>query len=614
MIRPIKKGLPLERESPPPRSPGPVPIWKWIPLLTIFIYPMIITGEELDGSSGTNPFASDSDSPLKISGQLWTSYEFNDPSPDGSGDYNGPYHENTGFRINRALINMDYTWKEAGEFSGSYLRMTPAVLGSGLSNQGDLCESELNPDHPAVCEGSNNYAFMLRYAFGDFPVPFTDKKIRFRVGQQPAAVIASPVHDLTEAMGHRFIDGSPGGLMGASAAFLNLGYASSTERGISLYGKWKYGGFQIMASNGEGDSSNNAENISVFTDETASDKLDDLATGAGDSYGMDVQGILNFRPTGENRELQFDISLPFLFKNVSGIDSSEYKYTSVNMACASGCDEMPRIRYYQGAAHAKQDIYAGLQADLAWKASNDLSFKTGGGPMFFLDRRSESFLITESSLNPEDFFATGSVLDDYEARQLLLGTNRRYEKDTLGKALYLYASGEYRGIGIFYQLTMGTGSGFASTDSEIQTGVSSAPSSVPWVVQAMQYDIARDGYLGNTELEDIYLMQSAIDEGQARFTKNVLALTYRLTDHVRVALSWVRIEGTDNRGVALRTTSFDHIYGDTTSSGLESKNLTTQVEEIYLPTIGIPEGVLLSDLVGKKRVESQTFLSMEMTF
>lgn len=544
-----------------------------------------------------------SDTILKMGGTLWTSYEFKDYDEAGNPDSTGPSQQSTGFRIGRALVEMDAR-KSSGPLEGVRLNISMNAF-TTYAQEGNGCDPEFLKDDNPVCSQRNDYTVSLRNAFIEIPV-YGKKGPLFRLGQQPVPTVSSPAYSLTRAMGYRFLDAWPASRMGATSAFMNFGFSSSLDRGVSIYDTYKYGSFHFMIGNESTYSRNNGQALNFETNDGLSRKLTNLSQGKGDSHGLDFQGLLHFQPTGKRKDFQIHLSLPFLFKNFTGMESREVEYKSVNIACSSDCLHAPRMIYMKGNKRAYQDIYYGLQLDGVVQRPN-WKITMGGGPYFYVDRREDAFMVTERILNPHDFFFAG--YDTREQRQILLGTDRRYESDTQGRAAYMYLHGEYESVGIFGMYTAGTGSG--QVGNGVITGVVSAPSAVPWVMQAAHQDISRDGELGNTNIREIYEMSNFVDEGRSHFEKVLLAITWSLSPDLRLALGVVTSRGWQDNGNPVRVHYLDSIEGNPDATGLEASSLTDQVDGVLLPDLGVPDGVSLRDLNGRTRIEKQTFFAME---
>ncbi|MGJ4787262.1 hypothetical protein EHQ52_08610 [Leptospira koniambonensis] len=545
-------------------------------------------------------------SKFTVNGTLWVSYGLNDKKPNGAPDYSGPNSQSTGFRVARALVNIQGDIEE-GEYKGYGFRITPDVY-STYSQEANGCT---NFDGSQVCQGFNDYAFSLRFAY--FNMPLFDRFLTLRVGQQPAAVTISPVFNLTEMMAHRYIDGDPTGRMGASAAFQNFGFSTGVERGLSIFHKDEYYGFHFMLGNESTHRRNNAQDLEILTVTGSSDKLNSLSNGSGDSYGLDFQGILNFLPTGDSKKFLAGLSSPFIFKNITGIDRDEVEYNSANFVCTADCQNHPRVRMFRGEKRAKQDIYFGLQTDLAYN-EDSFSFALGGGPYYFLDRRGKSSLINEQILFPEDFFNQGldTTVASNEFRKLY-ATNTRDERDSLAKGLYFYTHVRYKKIGAFLMYTTGTGNGMGRAQDPV-TGVMSAPSNVPWIDQVVRYDLQTDGVLGNVNIRDIFDLRNHVDHGKARFYKTVASLNYFPMERLKISLAVIQIVSIDQTGKPTRVNSLERIRGDERTTGVESHNVSDQFSEVVLTSLGFPNGVTVNDLIGKPLVETQTLIATEYIF
>ncbi|TGL33494.1 hypothetical protein [Leptospira perdikensis] len=541
-----------------------------------------------------------------VDGTLWVSYGLNDKKANGAPDYAGPNNQSTGFRVARTLINIQGDIDE-GELKGYGFRITPDVF-STYSQEANGCT---NFDGSQVCQGHNDYAFSLRFAY--FKVPLFNQFLNLRVGQQPAAVTLSPVFNLTEKMGHRYIDGDPVGRMGASAAFQNFGFSTGVERGISIFRKAEYYGFQFMLGNESTHRRNNAQDLEILTLTGSNDKLNSLAKGSGDSYGMDLQGILNFIPTGDSKTISVGLSSPFIFKNIAGVDRDEVEYNSANFVCTADCQNHPRVRIFRGEKRAKQDIFYGFQTDFAYN-QDSFSFSMGGGPFYFLDRRGKSSLINERILFPEDFFNQGldTTLASNEFRKFY-ATNTRDERDSLGKGLYFYTHLRYHKFGFFIMYTTGTGNGRGRAQDPV-TGVVSSSSNVPWINQVVRYDLQTDGVLGNVGIRDIFDLRNYVDHGKARFYKTVASVNYSPMERLRISFAVIQIVSIDQTGRPTKVNSLERIRGDERTTGIESQNVSEQFSQVGFTSLGFPNGVTVNDLIGKPLVETQTLIATEYIF
>lgn len=550
------------------------------------------------------------DRSVTLSGTLWAGYGIADQQSAFIKGTNGPQDQASGFRISRALFNID-AYNTAEGKKGPGVRISP-IAQSTLAQAGATCRSQVNPALPQTCAGANDYYFGLYHAYGDLPL-FHNEHLLLRIGQQQVPGASSPVHDLSQAMGHRFLDLIPSARTGPSSAFENLGFTSATDRGVSVLYSTDHGGIHLMLGNDGSGSMTNGQNIAVITENTTAAKLDAAARGYGGSYGTDLHGLINWRPTGRSQQFQLDFSLPFTLKNIYGVLSREYNFTAVDLTCAAGCDTNPRVNIIRGNERARKDVYAGFQTDVQWQM-DDFRFQAGGGPFFFLDRRGQALMLTERELNPNDFFYIQMQnFSNPVFVQEMLGNNLRYERDSLGRALYLYASLYFRDYGFFVQLTTGSGTGIDSSTGRM-TGAATAPSTIPWAVQVAQYELQYYGTTSSVPAQALFLLRNNVDTGQAHFQKIVAALVYRVSETMRIALVQSAIQATRADGTPVKTNPLNNVYGFAVNGGLEGQSLSSQMDQSWLMTRGLPAGVTVNDLIGTVRVDAQTALSMEILF
>lgn len=491
---------------------------------------------------------------FKIEGTLWAAYERTDHNPAGIPDDNstGKY---TGFRFGRTYLTARGDVKE-GEHKGWGFRVT------------------LDSD-PKTTKTT-----FLKFAYVTAPLPL--KGLSLRIGQQHTpSTDAQSGRSAESFWGHRYLDED------GRTPWDEFRLASSTDLGVSLLYKQKYFHGQVLLANGEGFSKTNAQSIS--TSPSA------IASGSGDSHGLDLYGNMAIMPLGSDGPLILAISFPFRLHNVVGVERDEYERTS-SMDLTTGAFE-----YVKGERRAKQDVSYGTEVDLEFK-SGAFRFTVGGGAAVRIDRRSNVLIIDENIGTLDLNTAAGA--------QSFFGNNYIRAADSKGLARYVFGHVRYGWIGFVGRYAVGTGSGSLNDTLGTSNGVSA---------EERQFldDLGDDGIAnGSLTLADL----RSLDRGQAQFHKIVLAVEFFPNERFRVAVGFSQITAIGNNGEEIRTTALDRLPDEvldgtgTYESGYTPNYLANQIALSNGADAITAAAVKDTDLFGKQDRRRQIFIRTQYMF
>ncbi|MDH5655997.1 MAG: OprO/OprP family phosphate-selective porin, partial [Spirochaetia bacterium] len=357
-------------------------------------------------------------STFKVTGNIWSSYEFLDRSVNGVPDKAGS--DKAGFKVGRARVN--FRGKVNKGFAKGYAyRIT--VDTARAAALGDGCES------PTGCKEHNDYLFYIKDAYTNIPLPISFGKNNLRIGQQHTPIVENQTqYNQVRSWGHRYLDSA------GKAVWDETGLGASRDVGISLIHKNTYYSVHVMLANGEGYHKPNAEGLDISGNNV---KLEDMAVGkSGASYGYDVYGMLVATPTGKNKDFIVNIGLPFRYHNIVGIDQSEYSRTTADFTDLNA----PKYNYYRGDKRALQDITYGLEGEVVINR-NDFSVTAGAGAAVKLDKAGYAFKFDDTvwfGVYPGDFQA---ISDHYAV-----------EEDRYGYMNYVFLHTKFRKFGAFARL------------------------------------------------------------------------------------------------------------------------------------------------------------------
>jgi hypothetical protein len=418
---------------------------------------------------------------------------------------------------------------------------------------------------------------LLKYAYVNIPVPFLNGvagKNYLRLGQQHSPVVDGQAGvSLQSYWDHRYID---------NAATEAVGLSGSTDQGLGFIHASQYVGLHLLLGNGEGYHHNNAEKI---TNTSASD----LGKGSGDSYGLDLYGMLSLIPTGKNKTFQWSVNLPFRLHNIHGIEDEETRYFTADVSSGPGVYD---IVYLEGDARAKRDVSYGLETD-ARIDLGDFQFTLGVGGAARIDKRGA---VTQWRLQSD-----GASVSD--------ALSRTENSDASGFANYVFAHVRWRYFGAFGRVIHGTSTSSLSRKF-------SPINKTPWVRQALALDAA-DGRFGNLSLSRA---DNGIDHGEGRYNNVIYGLTFfpsATSEFFRISFGVSELWGWNQTGREYRTNVFERYTG----SGASTANTDTVAEQLagnsaLKAGLGYSSSdtLVLNDFIGKKIDTRQVFLRAQLVY
>jgi len=491
------------------------------------------------------------DSTFKLDGVIYTGYEFLDKEVNGQPDSAGPTSENQGFNVGRAYLNFRGNVND-GAFKGWGFRITTDL--APAASMVDGCTGS--------CTKNNDYIRALKYAYVMIPVSFIPGA-QIRIGQQHVPLVDGQAGvSLQEEWGYRYV---------AKATLDETGLAPSTDRGLAFIKKSDYYGVHLLLANGEGYHKNNAQGISQTP------TLQDLASGNGDSYGMDLYGMISLVPTGKSKDFHFAVNFPFRAYNVIGVSDTQFQYTTADFTGAT-----PTMSTYIGQKRAAQDMLYGVEGDAEFTLSG-VKMGLGGGVMLKKDKQGDAYRLSTAGFTP---------LND-----IYLGD------DSQGNVQYVFARLELNRFGAFARYTTGTTT--SRLDGKVHT-----PSGSSWLKQATMLDM-QNNVMGDLALSDA---MNTIDTGRGRFHNYLTGVTYRANKRFRISFGVSQLSGNNAQGKEFRTNNLERIGPE----GAATTNLATQLEnraDIKAMLGYQPNGNLdLNDFIGQRILNRQMFIRSEYAF
>ncbi len=537
--------------------------------------------------------SSSPNSRFTVDGVMWLGYSLNDRRGNGAPDTAGPSSEATGFSVNRVYVNLRGKYTE-GPYKGYYYRITPDVAPVS-ADLGDGCGSD------SICSKSNDYIFHLKYAYAGIPLIGDGKALRVQIGQSSIPQAGSPVFNLGGIVQYDYITASDSPQLSIKDAQNGFGLGSSAGRGINLIHQSDYFGFDLMLNNNSHYRKNNAQYIpSLMLSEADKKKIiESIGRGSGDSYALNLDGLLHFRPTGKNKEHNLSLNLPFSLQNWFGADESEHRFLSADLDTA----DITKTGFtaITGSVRARKRITAGAELDYIFTGSG-FGLTVGGGPYMMHNYQRNVYMVTDQTL------LKLSDTDETVRNKALAGAVTPY-RDHTAYGQYFFIHANYRKAGFVFQYT--------AADGNSLQGKMLNHDNVPWMVQAMKTDLSDDGILNSSK--DLLDLRLSVNQGRGRSEKYAFGISYQVNPRVQIALAQIIVYAWDNNGEPLRTNVLERINGqgtvDGTADGDPNGNLSEQLDS-NLETVTsnqVPNGSL-NYLIGKRNFERQTLLSAKITF
>lgn len=504
---------------------------------------------------------------FKIDGVIFTGFELNDYDQTGQPDASGPTKDGAGFKVGRAYLNFRGGVSD-GDYKGWGFRITTDVARS--AELGDGCG--------ATCDEDNDNDVNLKYAYIYIPVTILDRLLgqnSFRLGQQHTPMVdAQDGVSLQRYWDHRYID---------QAATEKVGMSSSTDLGLAFIHKSDYLGIHLLLANGEGYHHQNAENIRNTT-------VTDLARGNGDSYGLDLYGMISVVPTGKNKTFNWSVSAPFRLHNFHGVTDNESQFLTADVSSSPSTFD---ILYREGDTRAKRDVSYGLETD-AKVDLGDFQFTMGLGNVTRVDKRGA---VTTWRLQP----GSGSTIND--------SLSRVENRDAVGFANYIFAHVRWRHFGAFGRFIRGTSTtSLSSKFSPIEK--------TSWVGQALALDAA-DNQFGNLSLATA---DNSIDHGEGRYNNIIYGLTFfpsSVANFFRISIGVSELYGNNQTGREFRTNVFENYTG----AGASTANADKIAQQLEGNTaikanlgFGANDTLVLNDFIGKKIDTRQVFIRAQFLY
>ncbi|MBW7858387.1 MAG: hypothetical protein H3C43_08870 [Leptonema sp. (in: Bacteria)] len=490
-------------------------------------------------------------SEFKISGDIWAAYEHSDSNPKTDDNSTGRF---TGFRMGRTYFTAEGKVID-GQHKGWAFRLT--------------LDSEPT--------GSRNT--FLKFAYIDTPAL---NGLWFRLGQQPTPTANSQSgRSHGSFWQHRYLDED------GRASWDEFKLTPSTDLGLSiLYSKPLFN-FHLLLANGEGNKKSNGQVIQNKTKE-------EIGLGEGDSYGIDLHGNFSITPLKTSGPFILNVSFPFRFHNITGIQRNEYEnITSLNLAT----QDFTNIK---GERRAKQNISYGTEIDAEYKIGN-FEIAGGIGTAIHIDKRTNVYSI--------DSKVAGLDLNQPADISTFLTNNYYMAEDSKGVVRYIFGHFKYRFVGLVGRYSIGTGSGGVNSTVGVNNGIGSNR-------LHLYQDLQDDGLLnGSLSLNSL----RSLDRGKAKFQKTLIALEFYVNQRFRFAIGVSQITATATNGESIKVNPLYQLpIEKKDSSGTYQSGYTVDyfAQQVMQPVSSaqMAQSVHDNDLWGKRDRNRQFFIRSQFLF
>lgn len=485
---------------------------------------------------------------FRVDGEIWGAYEMADKKPSGEID------TANGFRVGRSYVNIRGDVKE-GEMKGWGYRITlDSETGSQASN--------------------NASAIFLKYAYIQAPIA---KGTFLRIGQQHIPTVDGQAGtSLQSIWGHRYLDDD------GKAMWEELGVNSSTDLGIALIHQNKLFNVHLLLGNGESYKSTGNGNGLSSKGQT---NLATIAAGDSKSYGLDLYGMVSLTPLAKDEKDKgmLTIAFPFRFQNVIGVQRKEYDNTT-KVDTTNALTTGTTFTHIIGEKKALQDYAYGTEVDLDFK-TEFMKLTIGGGTVIKVDRQANAISIDEK--------LGGLDLNTNAGQATFFKDNYARASVSRGQANYVFAHAKFGKFGIVGRYSEGTGSGSLNEKIGTNNGVDTA-----------ERLIIEDIKNGNGIDADATTLSKirTFDQGQARFKKTLLGVTYSPNARFSATLGVSNVTGQSTNGEDFKTNPMAAI--NTAPAGLAGPIL---IRDGYTTAAQI---VTDNDAFGSKNYDRQTFIRM----
>ena len=491
-------------------------------------------------------------SEFKISGDIWSAYEHSDTNPKIDDNSTGRF---TGFRMGRTYLTAEGKVID-GQHKGWSFRLTLDSEPTG---------------------GRNTF---LKFAYIDTP---SINGLQFRFGQQPTPTAnAQSGRSFSSFWQHRYFDED------GRNSWNEFKLTPTTDIGISvLYSKPLFN-FHLLLANGEGFNKSNGQLIQNKT-------KDDISLGKGDSYGIDLHGNFSITPIGTNGPFVLNVSFPFRFHNITGIQRNEYEnVAAINVGTQS-------FTYLKGEKRAKQDVSYGSEVDAEYKIGQ-FTVTTGVGAAIYIDKRANTFAI-DNNLGSLDLNQPTNVAT-------FLTNNYFLAEDSKGTVRYIFSHFKYRWIGLVGRYSIGTGSGNVNSTLGANNGIAADR-------LHLYKDLQDDGILnGSLSFNSL----RSLDRGKAKFQKALIAIEFFVNQRFRFAIGVSQITATATNGESIKVNPFYQLpvlVKDTSGvyqSGYTPDYIAQQIMQQTGAPAQVTQAINDNDFFGKADRNRQFFIRSQFLF
>jgi hypothetical protein len=493
-------------------------------------------------------------STFKLHGYYWFGYE-NIDAQKGIVDSGSKQ----GFTMGRVYVRMDGNVKE-GDFKGWKYHIT----------------LETNPT------AGTNQSTYIKYAYFSIPVGLGFNVIG---GMQNNPTSTAGKYSLENLWAHRYLDAD------GKAMWDQLGVAPSSDLGVGLEQETELYQIYLQFGNGEGGRRPNAATLSNTS-------LSDLAKGAGDSYGYHLYGKFSLSPLGTKEDLptRVFLNVPFVLRNIYGIQRAEYEYVEKLDFTKS------QFTVLKGDPTAKRDYAYGLEADVLLNL-NDIKIGIGAGQIIDKDIRRSAIKVDEKLLTTP--ITIGNFYKDYY----------QPAKDSIGVANYVFLWAQYQKFGIVFRHYINTDNATISDKMNYAEGLSVAE-------QLVIQDAKDNGVLGDLSPENaLQLIRSGkVDAGKSKMKTYLLALEYYANKSFKMAVGIKQATTTKKDGSPYKITPFQASNvkvetRDPNTSAYISGYRNNSYSNFVASQLGLPANSLTdTDVIGTNRVDRQIFFRSQFTY
>jgi len=495
-------------------------------------------------------------SSFKLHGYYWFGYENIDAQ---KGTVDSGSGSKQGFTMGRVYVRMDGNVKE-GDFKGWKYHIT----------------LETNPLADTNAGTNQNFTY-IKYAYFSIPVGLGFNVIG---GMQNNPTSTAGKYSLENLWAHRYLDAD------GKAMWDQLGVTPSSDLGVGLEQETELYQIYLLFGNGEGGRKPNAAKLNNTT-------LSDLAKGEGDSYGYHLYGKFSLSPLGTKEDLptRVFLNVPFVLRNIYGIQRAEYEYVDTLNFTTS------KFTVLKGDPTAKRDYAYGLEADVLLNL-DDIKIGIGAGQIIDKDIRRSAIKVDQGLLT-----APITVSNFYNYYQPA--------KDSIGVANYVFLWAQYQKFGIVFRHYINTDNATISDKLKYAEGLS--------VAEQLVIQDASNGVLGDLSPENaLQLIRSGtVDAGKSKMKTYLLALEYYANKSFKMSVGIKQATTTKKDGTPYKITPFQasnvKVFTSTTTppTGYQPNSFANFVAS----QLGLSANSLTdTDVIGTNRVDRQIFFRSQFTY